>query len=867
MIKRLVALITTMLLIISLLPVFAFASNVSLTLSNDTAIVGDSITASGSADSDTWVSIKVLDSAQNITVYDAVKANANGEYICIFTVPDVSAGSLTVIAGYGTNVASKTLTITSSAGGGAGGSTKSNNANLASLVTNMESLTPSFDPSITNYSIILSAGTTVVPTITATRADTKATVQITKATQLSGSTEVKVTAEDGTVKTYSISFVVRQAIVITNPGTQQTVNVPVSETSKNFEIPAIDPSNINNVGLNMDIPSGVEGATISVQTTSHGANNEATLPQLTITSSAANVNIPAGTTVSGSSGWNGTINVPEVKANSTVTVVADSGKTATVSSVVEVGYGDIPLTFDKAVKILIPDQAGKDAGYSRGGIFAPITTVLTATSQADVDAELLAKGVQDGKQDSGSDLVIWTKHFTKFASYTQTATTSSSSGGGGGGGGANSDQQFTASFATSSLNPANTVLQFDFSNGIDQNLSACLSQIHVKAKSGNTPVQYSSQNYIKQGSGSDTIKIRRLELTFNNLQPGTAYVVEMDPDFSANNGNKIAGTIRWEFTTTATAVTTPVNQGITTTGGVVSDFGAIVAVPSNAFGSEIKVTLKQISNTSGLPLPANSRLIGGVIEVSKDIAGNFSKPVTVSMSFNPSQIDLDKYNLSIYWLDATAGQWVKLDNIKINMTAGTVSGEVIHFTNFALIATEKVLPGVSLVSFNDIADHWAEAYINQMVAIGATGGYPDGSFQPNANISRAEFVTMLVKAFGLEMKTGKVFDDTANSWAKEYVATACANGITGGYSDSLFGTEDSITREQMAVMLVKAAHLSSSGSGKAFTDDAITSSWAKEAVNIVTARQIMTGYADGTFGSQNFATRAEAVTVLALSSK
>jgi len=569
--------------------------------------------------------------------------------------------------------------------------------------------------------------------------------------------------------------------------------------------------------------------------------------------------IPDGTTILAPQGWDGTIKPP-----TTVDKVGTAPSGFSVGgTVLEVGSQNGVLLFDKPVILTLSGVTGSNFGYKPAGSNTWVKMSQALGTYANPTAPAFPG---EAYITNGTDTKIITWHFTQFASL-DTVTPSGGGGDGGGGGASNASGSFTASFSTSSLDPANTVLRFDFSNGIDQNLSACLTQIHVSTKTGNTPVQYSSQNYIKQGSGSDTIKIRRLELTFNNLQAGTTYVVKFDAGFSANNGAAISGTTSWQFTTTGTAVTTPVNQGITTTGGVVSDFGAIVTIPSNAFGSEIKVRMEQVSNTSGLPVPANSKLIGGVIKVSKDIAGNFSKPVTISMSFDPSQIDLNKYSLSIYWLNETTGKWVKLDNVKINMTAGTVSGEVIHFTNFAVIATEMVLPGVSLVSLNDIADHWAEAYINQMAAIGATGGYPDGSFKPNANISRAEFVTMLVKAFGLEMKTGKVFDDTANSWAKEYVATACANGITGGYSDSLFGTEDSITREQMAVMLVKAAHLSSTGTGKTFSDDAIISSWAKEAVNIVTAHQIMTGYADGTFGSQNFATRAEAVTVIALSSK
>jgi len=168
---------------------------------------------------------------------------------------------------------------------------------------------------------------------------------------------------------------------------------------------------------------------------------------------------------------------------------------------------------------------------------------------------------------------------------------------------------------------------------------------------------------------------------------------------------------------------------------------------------------------------------------------------------------------------------------------------------------------------SDIKGHWAEPYISQMITAGVAGGYPDGTFKPDAQTSRSEFVTLLVKAFKLEVKSGKVFDDTANSWAKDYISTATAYGITAGYGDTIFGAGDPITREQMAVMLVKAGKFVSAGEGKTFVDGNQISLWAREAISIATQQQIMSGYDDNTFRPQNNASRAEAVTVLARSQK
>ena len=116
--------------------------------------------------------------------------------------------------------------------------------------------------------------------------------------------------------------------------------------------------------------------------------------------------------------------------NQSVTVPPEYGHTNTVKSVIEIGCSDIPLFFDRAVRILFPGQARAEAGYYHGNTFIKITNNLHADSQEAGDA--YSNG--DGKISVGDDLVIWTKHFTRFVTYTQTPTNTGSTGGGGGGG-------------------------------------------------------------------------------------------------------------------------------------------------------------------------------------------------------------------------------------------------------------------------------------------------------------------------------------------------------------------------------------------------------------------------------------------------
>ncbi len=188
--------------------------------------------------------------------------------------------------------------------------------------------------------------------------------------------------------------------------------------------------------VSLTISGGTTDPTIDVSSFISGGTG--TLPQITITAANAgnaNVEIPASTVVtSADTTWNGVIAAPTV---TTVSVPVPSGDTVSSGLAIEVGFTGAKLSFDKAVKILLPGQAGKRAGYIRTGIsFTEITNpCVSRDNQAAIDADLVG-GKEDCKIDAANlaDMIIWTKHFTSFTSYTQSVQTSGGGGGGGGGG-------------------------------------------------------------------------------------------------------------------------------------------------------------------------------------------------------------------------------------------------------------------------------------------------------------------------------------------------------------------------------------------------------------------------------------------------
>lgn len=298
------------------------------------------------------------------------------------------------------------------------------------------------------------------------------------------------------------------------------------------------------------------------------------------------------------------------------------------------------------------------------------------------------------------------------------------------------------------------------------------------------------------------------------------------------------------------------SQSIGVQGGIIKTGDVVIKIPPQSLNQEINFEIRIINNPSILPMEEGRRLLSDVVEIIQDKETTLTKPITVTLKFDSYALDLENYDLSIYWLDEEKSCWVELNNISVDLEHGSVSGDVGHLTKFAVIANPKTKDQIP--KLNDIKGHWAEPAINKLVEKGILKGYLDGSFKPENYISRAEFTFMLVKAIGLNAG-GKVgFADLEGHWSRDYIAAAAAKGIVSGYSSVNFAPEDNITREQMAVMAAKAAKLPVSADVEEFKDDNAISPWAREAVKQMLSNNLISGYPDQTFRPPNSVTRAEA---------
>lgn len=163
---------------------------------------------------------------------------------------------------------------------------------------------------------------------------------------------------------------------------------------------------------------------------------------------------------------------------------------------------------------------------------------------------------------------------------------------------------------------------------------------------------------------------------------------------------------------------------------------------------------------------------------------------------------------------------------------------------------------------------WAQEAIYALSGKGIVNGVSDVLFLPDSNVTREEFVKLLVGAFfEADAAASADFADVSNAhWSYPYIASAVKKGIINGISETEFGLGMPITRQDMAVMLhraMSAADIEAAGvKDVRFTDEAAFSGYAYDAVMTMAKAGIINGFEDGSFAPSGNATRAQAAKVI-----
>ncbi len=177
--------------------------------------------------------------------------------------------------------------------------------------------------------------------------------------------------------------------------------------------------------------------------------------------------------------------------------------------------------------------------------------------------------------------------------------------------------------------------------------------------------------------------------------------------------------------------------------------------------------------------------------------------------------------------------------------------------------------------FTDINGHWAEQDILLMASKGYVSGVGGQLFAPDTAVTRAQFAALLVKALGVAGQVGPtpLFSDVPDGyWGAAAIDAAAQQGLVSGVGNGRFQPDLSITREELAVMVVRALQWKSASADltpeqvdqalSGYTDAGQVDGWAREAVAVCINRGLISGRSTASLSGKSDTSRAEAVVVL-----
>jgi hypothetical protein len=172
------------------------------------------------------------------------------------------------------------------------------------------------------------------------------------------------------------------------------------------------------------------------------------------------------------------------------------------------------------------------------------------------------------------------------------------------------------------------------------------------------------------------------------------------------------------------------------------------------------------------------------------------------------------------------------------------------------------------LQYDDVAQHWSSPSIVKLTQLGVLNGYPDGGFEPDEQITRAEFAAMIARGF-VDM-AGRIvnykpedfteFKDINDHWSSEYLMKLVSVGVMTGYEDGTIRPEKTISRQEMALIITRVLNayiLNRDTSHVQFTD--LSHAYGADAIKKATSLGIFTGKTNQTFDPDGGATRAESI--------
>ncbi|MET0018315.1 S-layer homology domain-containing protein, partial [Oscillibacter sp.] len=239
----------------------------------------------------------------------------------------------------------------------------------------------------------------------------------------------------------------------------------------------------------------------------------------------------------------------------------------------------------------------------------------------------------------------------------------------------------------------------------------------------------------------------------------------------------------------------------------------------------------------------------------------FGGAVTVSVPYTPAAGE-NPDAIVAYYINAN-GEPELMQNCHYDAQTGTLVFTTTHFSTYAV--------GYHKVAFSDVAeDAWCYDAVTFLAARGITGGTTETAFNPNATLTRGQFITLVMRAYGIEPDESAAdnFSDAGDTYYTGYLAAAKRLGISNGVGGNKFAPKQAVSRQQMFTLLYNALkaidQLPEEDSGKMladFTDSANISSYAQEAMASLVESGAVSG-SNGNLRPTATTTRAQMAQVL-----
>ena len=238
-----------------------------------------------------------------------------------------------------------------------------------------------------------------------------------------------------------------------------------------------------------------------------------------------------------------------------------------------------------------------------------------------------------------------------------------------------------------------------------------------------------------------------------------------------------------------------------------------------------------------------SGVVGDKIKVTATVTGSTAKPTWTSSNEDVATVD-ENGNITF------VGKGTATVKVKVN-------GIVKNIPVTVKEATATPVPTVKPTEAPVINTEYTKPYAS---------GYDDGSFLPNNNITRGELAAMIARlSYGDDLPDGMYqasFPDVdSDAWFNKYIGYLEDKDVLSGYEDGTFRPMDTITRGEISAVIARAQRYDLISYNGIFTD-VTENDWAKDNIETLADKNIVSGYEDGTFGPYSPLTRAEAVAII-----